>query len=111
MNRFYYVGLQDRAEDSDSNSNELAVLFGKALKMFISPGADGTLKKSWTGCSPPALPQQVEDVVSESVSVLLQHPPHVVHHLQRATRGRQGVLWEQRKEDVSFPLWLLSLNS
>lgn len=38
-------------------------------------------------CDRPALPQQVEDVVSESVSVLLQHPPHVVHHLQHTAGG------------------------
>lgn len=39
----------------------------------------------------PALPQQVEDVVSERVSVLLHHAPHVVHHLQHATGGRRGI--------------------
>lgn len=49
-------------------------------------------------CDQPALPQQVEDVVSESVSVLLQHPSHVVHHLRPATRGRQRVLHKQRQE-------------
>lgn len=63
-----------------------------------------------TCCNRPALPQKVEDVVSESVSVLLQHPPHIVHHLQQATGGRQGVLQEQRKEeqhpDMSFHLKL-----
>lgn len=43
--------------------------------------------------SSPALPQHVQDVVSEGVSVLLQHPPHVVHHLHQTTRVRQRALF------------------
>lgn len=35
----------------------------------------------------PAVPQQVQDVVPERVSVLLQHPPDIVHHLDTPAGG------------------------
>lgn len=67
-----------------------------ALLMFWKRFCCG--KKKFVCGHRPALPQQVEDVVSESVSVLLQHPPHVVHHLPPATGGRQRR--QQVKTDV-----------
>lgn len=49
------------------------------------------MRRSNKTVNTPAFSQHVEDVVSESISVLLQHPPHIVHHLQPATRGRQSL--------------------
>lgn len=63
----------------------------------------------------PALPQHVQDVVSEGVSVLLQHPPHVIHHLCQATtvRQREAFTGANKKPNSTWTrdlLWGFTLN-